>query len=183
MSEPSVVLRPARDDDLDAIAELVNDSYRGAGGWTNEAAFLRGLRTSPQALRRDLSDHPRAVLLVAGNGPTPAGVVRLEQLEEGAWELGMLAVRPSLQGGKIGRSVLEAGEFHALERGARCIEITVINIRESLIAWYGRRGYRETGEIRSFPYQGSPFGAPTRDDLAFVVMNKTCDRTLAGSLN
>ena len=54
----------------------------------------------------------------------------------------------------------------------RVIEMTVINIRATLIAWYERRGYRLTGETRPFPYGDDRFGTPTRPDLAFVVLEK-----------
>jgi hypothetical protein len=45
-------------------------------------------------------------------------------------------------------------------------------VRDALIAWYERRGYRLTGETQPFPYGDERFGLPQRDDLAFVVMEK-----------
>jgi len=51
--------------------------------------------------------------------------------------------------------------------------MTVIRQRPELIAWYERRGYRLTGERRSFPYGDERFGQPNRDDLEFVVLEKT----------
>ncbi len=50
--------------------------------------------------------------------------------------------------------------------------MTVINFRKTLIAWYLRRGYRQTGETEPFPYGDDRFGAPLRDDLVFVVLQK-----------
>jgi hypothetical protein len=50
--------------------------------------------------------------------------------------------------------------------------MTVIDARGELIAWYQRRGYRLTGEIRPFPYGDARFGLPLRDDLRFVVMRR-----------
>jgi hypothetical protein len=50
--------------------------------------------------------------------------------------------------------------------------MTVIAIRDTLIAWYGRRGYRPTGETRPFPYHAEGIGRPLRDDLSFVVLEK-----------
>ena len=50
--------------------------------------------------------------------------------------------------------------------------MTVVNVRETLIAWYIRRGYALTGEIEPFPYDDGRFGIPKRDDLAFVVLQK-----------
>ena len=49
---------------------------------------------------------------------------------------------------------------------------TVIDIRESLIAFYGRRGYARTGVTKPFPYGDERFGTPLRDDLRFEVLEK-----------
>jgi hypothetical protein len=53
--------------------------------------------------------------------------------------------------------------------------MTVVNLRDTLIAWYERRGYAPTGETEPFPYGDARFGAPRRDDLAFVVLRKRLD--------
>jgi hypothetical protein len=50
--------------------------------------------------------------------------------------------------------------------------MTVVSIRESLIAWYQRRGYHLTGERLPFPYDDERFGLPRRPDLEFVVLEK-----------
>ena len=50
--------------------------------------------------------------------------------------------------------------------------MTVVNVRDTLIAWYRRRGYILTGEAEPFPYDDARFGVPKRDDLSFVVLRK-----------
>jgi hypothetical protein len=50
--------------------------------------------------------------------------------------------------------------------------MTVLNVRDALIAWYVRRGYAMTGETQAFPYGDERFGRPLRDDLSFVVLWK-----------
>jgi hypothetical protein len=45
-------------------------------------------------------------------------------------------------------------------------------VRETLIAWYERRGYVLTGETQPFPYGDERFGRPLRDDLHFVLLEK-----------
>ncbi len=50
--------------------------------------------------------------------------------------------------------------------------MTVIQLRDRLIAWYERRGYRRTGKTLPFPYGDDRFGIPNRDDLHFVVLEK-----------
>jgi hypothetical protein len=56
--------------------------------------------------------------------------------------------------------------------GAGTIEMTVVNVRKSLISRYQRRGYRLTGKTRPFPYGDDRFGTPTRGDLEFVVLER-----------
>jgi hypothetical protein len=50
--------------------------------------------------------------------------------------------------------------------------MSVVNVRDALIAWYVRRGYHKTGETEPFPYGDDRFGAPLRDDLSFLVLAK-----------
>jgi hypothetical protein len=58
------------------------------------------------------------------------------------------------------------------KRGGKRIRMQVVNVRDALIAWYLRRGYRKTGETEPFPYGDDCFGAPLRDDLSFLVLEK-----------
>ena len=52
------------------------------------------------------------------------------------------------------------------------MEMTVISIRDELVAWYERRGYHRTGVFKPFPYGDARFGIPTRDDLRFELLEK-----------
>jgi hypothetical protein len=54
----------------------------------------------------------------------------------------------------------------------REMHMTVISVREELIAWYERRGYRRTGRTTPFPYGDERFGLPQRDDLEFELLIK-----------
>lgn len=170
-------LYPAAPSDLPAVADLVNAAYRGgeAGqGWTHEADYIEGLRTGAAALAGDLAANPQAVLLTlrdAADAPIQ-GCVWLEPESDGAWYLGMLSIRPDLQDRKLGRALLQAAEAWAKGHGATRIRMTVVNVRDTLIAWYQRQGYALTGETRPFPYDDQRFGRPRRPDLEFVVLEK-----------
>ncbi|KAH0437684.1 acetyltransferase [Colletotrichum camelliae] len=86
---------------------------------------------------------------------------------------GLFAVDPESQAGGVGRRVLGyAEEFARREWGVGRIEMWVIWVREELIRWYERRGYRRTGERREFPYKELVGGEALRDDLYFVVLEK-----------
>jgi ribosomal protein S18 acetylase RimI-like enzyme len=171
-------LYPAAPAELPAAAALVNSAYRGEvsrQGWTTEADYMEGQRTDAGSLAEDLASTPGAQLLLLRDAPDAEllGSVWLEPVDGGeVWYLGMLTVRPDLQDRQLGRSLLAAAEVAAAAQGARRVRMTVISIRDSLIAWYGRRGYQPTGETRQFPYHAEGIGRPLRDDLSFVVLEK-----------
>ena len=175
-------LEPATLEDLPAVAALVNSAYRGdssRAGWTTEADFLGGQRTDPETLARDLAAAPAArLLLLRDDAGALVGSVWVEPVGDGeAWYVGMVTVRPDLQAAGLGRALLDGAEAYAAGQGARRARMTVIGIRDTLIAWYERRGYARTGETRPFPYGDPLFGEPRRDDLAFVVLEKPLDRS------
>ena len=166
---------PAAEQDLAALAALVNSAYRGESshaGWTTEAELLGGQRTDAEALRAIVTA-PGNVILILRAEPGPLACVHLEQKSGGVCHLGMLTVSPRLQAAGIGRKLLAAAENWAVRHlGAGAIEMTVIEAREELLAWYERRGYERTGELRPFPYGDARFGIPLREDLRFVVLRR-----------
>jgi ribosomal protein S18 acetylase RimI-like enzyme len=173
----SLKLHPADPTDIPAIVKLMNAAYRGTGaaaGWNTEAGFIAGDRTTEAHLQQELADKPQSTLLITREAPdTPIlGCVWLEPVSATTWYLGSLTVDPSLQDSGQGRQILAAAENYASDRGARIIQMKVVNIRDTLIAWYQRRGYRLTGEIHPFPYADNRFGTPLRNDLSFVVLEK-----------
>jgi predicted N-acetyltransferase YhbS len=170
-----ILLEPATDADLPDIVALTNWAYRGTGAqqsWTVES-YLEGARTTVEALQADLAAAPDAQLLVwRGAAGELLGHVWLEPVADDAWYLGLLSVRPDRQDQKLGRSLLTAAEDHARAHGVRRMRMRVVNVRDTLIAWYERRGYALTGETEPFPYGDDRFGKPQRDDLSFVVLER-----------
>jgi len=168
---------PIADVDVPRIVELMNLAYRGSGasaGWSTESSYLSGDRTTEILLRTDLLARPKASLLKwddALDGPLK-GCVWLEPLGDNVWYLGSLAVEPSQQKGGLGKTLLGAAEQWVRARGGRRVRMTVVNVRDALIAWYLRRGYHQTGETEPFPYGDNRFGTPLRDDLCFKVLEK-----------
>jgi ribosomal protein S18 acetylase RimI-like enzyme len=169
----------ARAADAPAVVALVNAAFRGEAsrrGWTTEADLLGGQRTDEEAILGLITAPASAILVVRAESALKA-CVHVQQARDGVAYLGMLAVRPALQGSLIGRHLLAAAESYARRHlGAHAIEMTVLDVREELLAWYERRGYLRTTELRPFPYGDERFGIPTRDDLRFVVLR----RELAG---
>lgn len=162
--------------DHPAIVTLVNHAYRGGGdkdSWNTESGVLSGARITLDQLRHDLEANPQARILVhRAAGSALRGSVWLQPLDGDDWYLGMLAIDPTAQALGVGRSLLAAIEAYVADQGGRRIRMTVLNVRDTLIAWYDRRGYGRTGETEAFPYGDTRFGTPLRDDLEFVVLAK-----------
>ncbi|MCS0636963.1 GNAT family N-acetyltransferase [Streptomyces sp. LP05-1] len=172
------VYRDAVEGDIPGLVALIESAYRGdasRAGWTTEADLLHGQRTDPEGVRAVVTA-PGSRLLIAEREGAPVACCQLELRGDAAY-FGMFAVRPGLQGGGIGRLVLaEAERLARDEWGAREMHMTVISVRDELIAWYERRGYRRTGTMTPFPYGDERFGLPQRDDLRFELLVKPLAR-------
>lgn len=166
-------LELATESDLPAIVELMNAAFRGTDGirgWSIEADCISGQRTDESLLSEEIAGG--ALYLLAREDSALKGCVSLEAGTPEKWHMGSLAVRPDAQKTGFGSELLSAAEDYAVKHGARTIEMTVLSVRNALILWYERRGYRRTGELRPFPYGDKRFGTPTRDDLEFMVFEK-----------
>ncbi|MFD7229878.1 GNAT family N-acetyltransferase [Streptomyces sp. NPDC059881] len=170
----SLSYRDATEADVPALVELVESAYRGdtsRSGWTTEADILDGQRTDPDGVRQVISA-PGSRLLVVHRDDELVACCQLEHRGDAAY-FGMFAVRPGLQGGGLGKRILAEAERTAREAwGVGEMHMTVISVREELIAWYERRGYRRTGRMTPFPYGDERFGVPQRDDLQFELLVK-----------
>jgi GNAT superfamily N-acetyltransferase len=168
-------LRVANAESVDTISALVNSAYRGESskrGWTTEADLLGGQRTDPETLREMIADKRNAILLLYEQDGLIA-CVYLQRRADHAY-LGLLTVKPELQARGLGKRLLAAAEMWARENWKVAkIEMTVIQKRHELIAWYERRGYSNTGRTEPFPYDDEKFGLPKAAGLEFVVLEKT----------
>lgn len=141
-----IVPSAAAGDDLlvDEIATLVNDVYAVAeeGLWVDGTA-----RTSSAEV---------AELVAAGQIATAraedriVGVVRVQRLDTGEGEFGMLAADPARRGAGIGRDLVRFAEWWSREQGLATMQLELLVPRawahpskEFLKAWYARIGYRQ----------------------------------------
>lgn len=163
---------PATEQDVPALSQLVNRSYRGDSsrkGWTTEADLLGGIRTDEDGLRTMLQN-PAATILKYEDAGLLLGCVYVEEKGDELY-LGMLTVSPEAQAGGIGKQLMAAAEQIAHKGHCRAIKMTVISQRHELIAYYERRGFRHTGETEPFPMDDPRFGLP-KVPLSFIVMKK-----------
>lgn len=159
MTVPALAIRAAEAADLAGLHAVIERAYRGGGdhvGWTHEAELLDGHRTDMAALGAIL-DTAGTRLLVALDGAEIAGCVQITDRGAGRCYLGLLCVDPRLQAAGLGRRLLAAAEDAARALfDAVLMEMTVIEQRAELVAYYERRGYRVTGERRDFPIARTP---------------------------
>lgn len=161
-----IAITTASPDDAPALKDLLEAAYRGDSarqGWNHEADILDDERIERDELDALLAD-PAVTILTADQGAL-VGCVAVTRKEARLGYLGMLCVLPTLQSAGLGRRLLDAAEDHARALGLAAMEMTVIDSRTSLIAWYERRGYAFTGERRPFPVLRDP-------PVNFVVLEK-----------
>ena len=163
--------------DVETIVALVNSAYRGESsraGWTTEADLLDGQRTDAKEIAELIgADDSRILLCLRGN--KIIGSVHLARTDAITAYMGMLVIRPVLQGRGMGRRfMLHAESAARAEWGVARMQIQVISLRYELIAYYERLGYRRTGGIRPFPTDPR-YGIPRITGLQFVVLEKVLD--------
>lgn len=184
MSTSSLTFRKATPADIPALLALVKSAYRGEEsrqGWTTEADLVADERIDETGLLAKITAPGSAVLLATTITTTTTEenllacceVLRHPPPGDLSY-FGLFAVNPKLQNGGIGRRMLAEAERYAREEmGAARMEMTVVWLREELIAWYVRRGYVVVeGEKRPFPYEHLVNGKALRDDLYFLVLRK-----------
>lgn len=171
MTEAPLPVRLATIADVPALHVLVERGYRGsdgAPGWTHEGHLFDGPRTDGAALAAMIGDAGQHILVHDGDD-APLACVLIAANATGIAYLGLLCVDPRAQAGGIGRRMIAMAEAEAVAQwGAHTMEMTVIDARNDLIAWYARRGYRPSGEIRPLPAAIGGALAP----LALVVLTK-----------
>lgn len=152
-------IRAAARDDLAVLHPLIERAYRGDSarkGWTHEADLMSSARTDRATLEAIVAD-PASRLLVAERDGQMIGCVHVADLGDARAYLGMLCVEPGLQGSGLGKRLIDAAEAIARETfHAAQIEMTVIEVRAELLAYYQRRGYVPNGEYRPFPVETIP---------------------------
>ena len=163
----------ADEKDISSLVSLMNSAYRGENskqGWTSEADLFVGNRRTDETTVANLIKKPGSVFLKYLNlEGTLEGCVFLHKKDNRIY-LGMFSVSPTAQGKGIGKELLTAADDYARELNCTSIYMTVITVREELIAWYERNGYQKTGRVLPFPVDERS-GIPTQP-LEMLVLEK-----------
>ena len=192
-----ITFRVADQNDVPAIVTLVESAYRGdasRAGWTTEADMLEGQRIDTDGVLADIQKTDSLIILAYAPTTSTSGALSLPKCsasiskQSAISELlacchlektgdicyfGMFSVKPNQQGSGIGKLMMaEAERIASNQWQCTRMQMTVIDIRDSLIDFYLRRGYRRTGIHKPFPYGDERFGIPMRDDLRFEILEK-----------
>ena len=163
----------ADEKDISSLVALMDRAYRGENskqGWTSEADLFIGNMRTDETTVANLIKKPGSVFLKYLNEEKILeGCVFLHKKDNRIY-LGMLSVSPSAQGKGIGKKLLAAADHYAKEHNCSSIYMTVITVREELIAWYERNGYQKTGKVLPFPVD-ERYGIPTQS-LEMLVLEK-----------
>src|SRR3954463_11467614 len=150
-SNPNIAI--ATIPDIPALTHLLNSAYRGEiskKGWTTEAHLITGeTRTNENNLKEVMEQQGSVFLKYTDDLQQITGCVNLQQHGDKLY-LGMLSVDPQLQGGGVGKQLLQAAEEYAKALHCTAIYMSVISIRTELVQWYIRHGYHDTGERIAF---------------------------------
>lgn len=148
--------RMAQLHDAENIARLVNTAFRA------ESFFTNGDRTNPEKIR-DLLRKGKFLLLEEPG--RLAGCVYVELRGDRGY-FGLLAVDPALQRCGLGSRMIAAAEDYCRAADCRFMDLTIVNLRTELPAFYNRLGYTESGTL---PF---PRDQHTNQPCHLVMMSK-----------
>ena len=164
--------RRAVPNDIQNLVVLINQAYRENIGrsWTNEQHVIQGQRIQYTQLE-NLLTNPHFELwlceqLVADSAKQHIllGCIGLTHNPDdaGQIEIGTFAVQPEFQNQGLGRQFLTFVEQHIHNNytEVECINMYVLHVRQSLIAFYERAGYQQSGDTEAYPTQ-LDVGIPT----------------------
>ena len=169
--------------DAPALYELIERAYRDpatAGRWDSESHLFSGPRTTLYEIR-GLLDDPDSRFVVAEADGRIVGCAMIQNALSSASAsdvptdrdayFGMFAIAAEYRSAGLGKTILAECERRARELwNAPGLMMTVISVRDELIAWYGRRGYLPTGARTPFPFSGET--GETRRDFDLIVLRK-----------
>lgn len=137
--------RTAQIEDAENIARLVNIAFRP------ERFFIDGDRTNPEKVRALMQ---KGKFLLTEEAGTLTGCVYVELRDERGY-FGLLAVQPKRQRAGLGSALIAAAEEYCRAAGCRFMDLTIVNLRIELPAFYHRHGYIESGTL-PFPADQAP---------------------------
>lgn len=150
-----MIIRPAELSDLDVLQAVIQRAYRGrsaSASWSHEGELPEGERIGRGDLETLLAA-ANSRLSVAEIAGRVIGSSLVVEVAPGQCEIRLISVDPSFQAKGVGDGLLRHAESLAVEAfAARHAVIEVLQHKSRLIAYYQRRGYRQTDGSRPYPH-------------------------------
>lgn len=150
-------VRIASPADAEKITTLINSAFRIAEGF-----FIDEDRINLESVQNYFT---LGRFLLGETDGVVAACVYVEPHGDRAY-LGLLSVDPARQHRGLGTLLMNAAEDYCRDLGFRFMDLNVVNLREDLFGFYGRRGYFETG---TSPF---PTDVATKLPCHFIEMSK-----------
>lgn len=168
--------RTAQISDIQKLVDLINSAYRHQQGnsWTSEAEIVTGDRINTEQLLQMMADEHFKLFVVEQAREIVACIGLRFNFSE--VEIGTFCIASNMQNQGIGKQVLDFAESYISDKvrlaspDLKYFVMWVLSVRHELIAYYERRGYRQTGHIESYPLNAN-VGIPIVD-LHLVEMKK-----------
>lgn len=166
----TLLFREALAKDAKDVLNIVNQAYRTEGGWTTESHLVVGDRLVETDYLAGLAEENRQILLALENQQV-VGCIEI-QIEGVHAHLGMLAVLPDKQNQGIASQLLSQAETLAKHTyQAKEAVMLVLDVREELLQYYYRKGYKRADEYVPFPLHLN-VGKPINQNLMFEKIIK-----------
>ncbi len=171
----TTTFREAKIEDIPQIVDLVNISYRSKEfkGWTSEADIVKGDRIN-NAQVQELFQNDSKVFVMFKDEEL-IGCVHVHKQNDSCY-IGMLTTHPNVQNMGIGKEILKLAEEHSIKNySINCFEMSVLSVREELINFYERRGYKRTGDNEPYPVNAN-VGTPLSSEIQVLHLVKEINR-------
>jgi len=155
----AVIVRLATSADIPEIVRITNAAYRV------EDFFIDGDRTHAGDVAEKMAGASACFLVI--DAPSGRGLVAsaFVELRGDRGYFGMLSVDPAHQKQGLSRVMFNAIEARCRAAGCVALDISVVNLREELPAFYAMLGFTPTGTAPMVSHA-------TKRDAHFVLMSK-----------
>lgn len=140
-------LDPSHSDQVTETVSMINLCYRGDRNWTNEHHIVRGARITADELRQKMERVAMFVAVIGSDAERIIGCITMNlrsvtgPVSPSSGYAGIFAVHPDYGGKGLGSRLMLHAEDFCLGKGASEMVLDTLDCRESILAWYGRRGY------------------------------------------
>lgn len=176
MLKSHYVFRYIQPADIEPLTAIINKAYRpkpGQEGWTHESDWITEDRISVEQLSQEAQRAGQHIVVATLNNRL-LGCVMFGRHQHRV-EIGLLTVDPEVQTQHLGQQLLAhaealAGQLYQPDY----FEMSVVNTRTELMAYYQRRGYQLTGNSKAYPI-AQQVGTP-KVPLHLLIMQKSANK-------